>query len=161
MTRPSARRRGSSIRPSAIEADNRPQPQRRRGDTVSLRGVANQQIFGSKRAFETVEDFTQFEERTAYFDDDLSQAAKKGFTFIDQTLQLPGMAEVQRLLDFPPAPKLNLEGRLDATRASASELRGQALFNGRRSAPAVTPRPRTSTISSTIFISSASINPSS
>jgi cytochrome c peroxidase len=111
--------------------DDRPQPFRRRGDTVSLRGLAEDQIFGSKRAIETVEDFSSFEERTAYFDDDLSQANKKGKEFLDEQEQLQGMAEVQRLLDFPPAPKLNLQGRLDPNLASAEELRGEKLFFGK------------------------------
>jgi cytochrome c peroxidase len=41
------------------------------------------------------------------------------------------MAEFQALLDFPPAPKLNLYGRLDPARASQAELRGEALFFGK------------------------------
>ena len=41
------------------------------------------------------------------------------------------MAEFQSLLDFPPAPKLNIMGKLDSTKASASELRGQDLFFGK------------------------------
>jgi cytochrome c peroxidase len=114
-----------------ILPDDRPQPLRRRGDTVSLRGLANNQIFGSKRAIETVEDFTEFEERTAYFDGDITQSKKKGQTFLERQEQLPGAAEVQRLMDFPPAPKLNVEGHLDPTLASAAELRGEALFNGK------------------------------
>jgi cytochrome c peroxidase len=124
-----------------IMSDNRPQPQRRRGDTPSLRGVANQQIFGSKRAFMTVEDFTVFEERTAYFDDDLSQPLKKGFSLIDPTFQLVGMAEVQRILNFPPAPKLDLLGRLDTRLASAAEIRGEQLFHGKAQCAGCHPPP--------------------
>ncbi|HUQ71304.1 MAG TPA: cytochrome B6, partial [Planctomycetaceae bacterium] len=41
------------------------------------------------------------------------------------------MAEFQALLDFPPAPKLNVEGKLDPRKASQAELRGQELFNGK------------------------------
>jgi cytochrome c peroxidase len=41
------------------------------------------------------------------------------------------MSEFQELLDFPPAPKLNVFGRLDRTRASESELRGEELFFGK------------------------------
>jgi len=41
------------------------------------------------------------------------------------------MAEVQELLDFPPAPKLNVFGRLDPAKASEAELRGQAVFLGK------------------------------
>ncbi|MBV8458092.1 MAG: hypothetical protein JO122_15915, partial [Acetobacteraceae bacterium] len=35
--------------------------------TVSLRGLFNQRIHGSKRSLGSAEDFTQFEQRTAYF----------------------------------------------------------------------------------------------
>jgi cytochrome c peroxidase len=41
------------------------------------------------------------------------------------------MAEVQELFDFPPAPKLNLYGRLDPSKASQAELRGEAIFFGK------------------------------
>lgn len=114
-----------------ILPDDRPQPFRRRGDTVSLRGVFINQLFGSKRAIMTVDDFSNFEERTAYFDDDISQAKKKGQEFLDDQEQLQGMAEVQRLLDFPPAPKLDTLGHLKPALATAAELRGEALFNGK------------------------------
>lgn len=124
-----------------ILPDDRPQPFRRRGDTVSLRGVAQQQIFGSKRAIETVEDFSSFEERTAYFDDDIAQANKKGKEFLDDQEQLQGMAEIQRLLDFPPAPKLDLTGRLDPTLASEAELRGEQVFNGKGKCSSCHPPP--------------------
>jgi cytochrome c peroxidase len=124
-----------------ILPDDRPQPFRRRGDTVSLRGVFQDQIFGSKRAIETVDDFSEFEEKTAYFDGDITQSRKKGQTFLDRQVQLQGMAEVQRLLDFPPAPKLDVEGHLDPTQATAAELRGEALFNGKAQCAACHPAP--------------------
>ncbi|MFC6979571.1 hypothetical protein [Microbulbifer taiwanensis] len=41
------------------------------------------------------------------------------------------MAEVQELFDFPPAPKLNLLGRLDKSKATEQELRGEAVFFGK------------------------------
>ena len=61
-----------------LNPDNRPQAARFRIDTVSLRGMFNQQIHGSKRSLRSVEDFTEFEQRTAYFDGDQVIAAKKG-----------------------------------------------------------------------------------
>jgi cytochrome c peroxidase len=124
-----------------ILPDDRPQPLRRRGDTVSLRGLANDQLFGSKRAIETVEDFSQFEERTAYFDGDITQPKKKGQTFLDDQEQLAGMAEVQRLLDFPPAPKLDILGHLDPDKATRAELRGEQLFNGKAKCASCHPAP--------------------
>jgi cytochrome c peroxidase len=41
------------------------------------------------------------------------------------------MAELQALLDFPPAPKLGWDGRLDPAKASDAENRGQAVFFGK------------------------------
>ncbi len=41
------------------------------------------------------------------------------------------MAEFQELLDFPPAPKLNIFGTLDPKKATPTELRGQELFFGK------------------------------
>jgi hypothetical protein len=50
-----------------LTPDVRPQERRHRLDTVSLRGVAFQQLHGSKRSLRSVEDFTEFENSTAYF----------------------------------------------------------------------------------------------
>ena len=41
------------------------------------------------------------------------------------------MAEAQELFDFPPAPKLNIYGRLDPSKAGEAESRGEALFYGK------------------------------
>ncbi len=114
-----------------LAGDARPQAFRHRIDTPSLRGVNIQQIFGSQRAMKSVEDFTEFEQRGAYFDGDPVIATKKGVNILDRGSQVQAMAEMQELLDFPPAPKLNVLGRLDPTRATAPELRGQELFFGK------------------------------
>ena len=111
--------------------DIRPQERRRRIDTPSLRGVNIQRLFGSQRALRTVEDFTEFEQRVAYFDGDTVIATKKGINFLNRTAQIQDMAEFQELLDFPPAPKLNIYGRLDRAKATASEARGEDLFFGK------------------------------
>jgi cytochrome c peroxidase len=110
--------------------DQRPQEQRNRVDTVSLRGVGFQQLFGSQRDLMSVEDFTEFEQRTAYFDGDLARAVLKGINPLDRGSQVANMAELQRLLDFPPAPKLDPFGRLNSL-ATAAERRGEALFRGK------------------------------
>ena len=60
-----------------LNPDTRPQRDRLRLDTVSLRGLFNQQIHGSKRSLRSVEDFTEFERRTAYFNGDPIRAIKK------------------------------------------------------------------------------------
>lgn len=111
--------------------DIRPQAHRRRIETPSLRGVNIQRLLGSQRALRSVEDFTEFEQRAAYFDGDPVIATKKGVNLLDRGSQVHNMAEVQELFDFPPAPKLNIYGRLDSSRASQEELRGEALFFGK------------------------------
>jgi cytochrome c peroxidase len=114
-----------------LVGDIRPQEFRHRIETPSLRGVNIQRLFGSQRALKTVEDFTEFEQRAAYFDGDPVIATKKGVNVLERASQVHFMAEFQELLDFPPAPKLGIDGKLDAKLANESELRGQALFFGK------------------------------
>jgi hypothetical protein len=91
----------------------------------------NQQIHGSKRSLRSVEDFTEFEQRTAYFNGDHIRAAKKGINVIDR-LQVAHMAQIQNMIDFPPAPKLDpMTGRLDRSRADRQEIAGEDLFFGK------------------------------
>lgn len=111
--------------------DVRPNEHRRRIDTPTLRGVNVQRLFGSQRALKTVEDFTEFEQRGAYFDGDIVLATKKGVNPLERGSQVHAMAEFQELLDFPPAPKLDVLGRLDPAKATESELRGEVIFNGK------------------------------
>ena len=114
-----------------LAGDVRPQEHRHRIDTPSLRGVNIQRLFGSQRALKSVEDFTEFEQRAAYFDGDPVIAAKKGISPLERGSQVHAMAEFQELLDFPPAPKLGIDGKLDPRKASAAEMRGQELFFGK------------------------------
>jgi len=114
-----------------LVGDIRPQENRRRIETPSLRGVNIQRLFGSQRALRTVEDFTEFEQRAAYFDGDPVSATKKGVNILERGSQIHAMAEFQEILNFPPAPKLNLYGRLNRTRATEPEKRGEDLFFGK------------------------------
>lgn len=114
-----------------LAGDTRPQEFRHRIDTPTLRGVNVQRLFGSQRALKSVEDFTEFEQRAAYFDGDPVIATKKGVNILDRGSQVHFMAEFQELLDFPPAPKLNVFGKLDAQKATEAEVRGQELFFGK------------------------------
>jgi len=114
-----------------LVGDIRPQEFRHRIDVPSLRGVNIQRLFGSQRALKSIEDFTEFEQRAAYFDGDIMLAAKKGMNPLERGSQVHAMAEFQELLDFPPAPKLNVYGKLDPKKATASEVRGQELFYGK------------------------------
>ena len=85
-----------------LAGDVRPQEFRHRLDTPTLRGVHIQRLFGSQRALKSVEDFTELEQRTAYFDGDPAIATKKGANILERGSQVHFMAEFQELLDFPP-----------------------------------------------------------
>lgn len=114
-----------------LDPQTRPQENRRRLDVPTLRGVNNQKLFGSQRSLRSVEDFTEFEQRAAYFDGDPVIATKKGVNILERGSEVANMAEFQALLDFPPAPKLDTDGRLDPAKATPSELAGQELFFGK------------------------------
>jgi len=124
-----------------LNPDIRPQERRLRLDTTSLRGVFNQQIHSSKRSLRSVEDFTEFEQRTAYFNGDEIHAIKKGMNILDR-IQVSHMAQMQNMLNFPPAPRLDpVTGRLDRTNASASEVRGEDVFFGKGQCGSCHPAP--------------------
>ena len=122
---------GHTNRATHLAGDARPQEFRHRINTPSLRGVNVQRLFGSQRALKSVEDFTEFEQRAAYFDGDPVIAQKKGVNILDRGSQVHAMAEFQELLDFPPAPKLGVDGKLNPKKADAAEMRGQQLFFGK------------------------------
>ena len=114
-----------------LVGDIRPQEFRHRIDTPALRGVNIQRLFGSQRALKSVEDFTEFEQRAAYFDGDPVIATKKGINVLERGSQVHAMAEFQAILDFPPAPKLGIDGKIDPRKGTESEMRGQPLFFGK------------------------------
>ena len=114
-----------------LAGDVRPQANRHRIDTPTLRGVNIQRLFGSQRVMKSVEDFTEFEQRGAYFDGDPVIATKKGVNILERGSQIHFMAEVQELFDVPPAPKLDVLGKLDPAKATPAELRGQEIFFGK------------------------------
>jgi cytochrome c peroxidase len=124
-----------------LVGDIRPQEFRHRLDTPTLRGVNIQRLFGSQRAMKSIEDFTEFEQRAAYFDGDPVIATKKGVNVLERASQVHFMAEFMALLDFPPAPKLNLYGKLDPAKASEKELQGQELFFGKANCAVCHPAP--------------------
>jgi cytochrome c peroxidase len=124
-----------------LVGDIRPQEFRHGLDTPPLRGVNIQRLFGSQRALKSVEDFTEFEQRAAYFDGDPVIATKKGVNVLERGSQVHFMAEFQALLDFPPAPKLNIYGKLDEKKTTESEMRGQELFFGKAKCSICHPAP--------------------
>ncbi len=125
-----------------LVGDIRPQSHRRRIETPSLRGVHIQRLFGSQRALKSIEDFTEFEQRAAYFDGDQVSAAAKGVSPLERGSQVHFMSEVQELLAFPPAP-LRVDGMLDPRHfaADSSEMRGQQLFFGKAQCATCHPAP--------------------
>ena len=123
-----------------LNPDSRPQDRRFRLDTVSLRGLFNQQIHGSKRSLRSVEDFTEFEFRTAYFNGDAIHAMKKGIPIFDR-IEVSHMAQMQNMLDVPPAPKLDPMGRLDRTKATSSEMAGEDIFYNKGKCASCHPAP--------------------
>jgi cytochrome c peroxidase len=122
---------GHTNKATHLAPDARPQETRHRIVTPSLRGVQIQRLFGSQRALKSIEAFTEFEQAGAYFDGDNVIAAKKGVNFLNRITQVSLMAEFQEELAFPPAPKLNVFGKLDPSKATAAELRGQDVFFGK------------------------------
>src|SRR4029450_11183893 len=70
-------------------------------------------------------------QRAAYFDGDPVIATKKGVNPLDRGSQVHFMAEFEELLDFPPAPKLTVLGKLDPSKATEAETRGEKLFFGK------------------------------
>ena len=114
-----------------LTPDTRPEWFRHRTKTLSLRGVNIQRLFGTQRALKTIEDFTEFEQRTAYFDGDIATATKKGVNPLERGSQVDFMADFQAMLDLPPAPKLDVFGKLDPNKATQTEMRGQEIFFGK------------------------------
>ncbi|GEP43594.1 cytochrome b6 [Brevifollis gellanilyticus] len=111
--------------------DIRPNEHRHRIGTPTLRGMNINNTFGSQRAMKSVEDFTEFEQRAAYFDGEPDQASRKGVNPLDRGTQVQAMAEFQNILGFAPSPKLASTGWLIPSKASKSELNGEALFHGK------------------------------
>src|SRR6266478_5611185 len=122
---------GHTNKATHLAPDARPQESRHRIVTPPLRGVQIQRLFGSQRALKTVEDFTQFEQAGAYFDGDQVIATKKGMNPLARLTQVDHMAEFQEELGFPPAPKLDVFGRLGPSMATPAELHGQEIFFGK------------------------------
>jgi cytochrome c peroxidase len=132
---------GHSNAATHLVGDIRPQEFRHRLDTPSLRGVNIQRLFGSQRALKSIEDFTEFEQRAAYFDGDPVIATKKGVNILERGSQVHFMAEFQALLDFPPAPKLDIYGKLDTAKAAELEIKGQEVFFGKAKCAVCHPAP--------------------
>jgi len=110
-----------------LTPDIRPQSERFRLDSTTLRGVFAQTRFGSKRQLRSLDQFSRTEENSAYFDGDPALAQRKGARrFTDQ--ETMAMDHAMSIFDFPPAPKLDYEGKLIHDKASEAEIRGEKVF---------------------------------
>lgn len=110
-----------------LTPDVRPQSERFRLDTPTLRGTFAQDRFGSKRLLRSLDQFSRTEENSAYFDGDPALAVRKGARrFNDQETMT--MDHMMTIMDFPPAPKLDEQGKLIHAKATESEIRGEQLF---------------------------------
>lgn len=110
-----------------LAPDSRPNMARLRVDTPTLRGNYNLMQLSSKRSIRSMDHFAEVEE---YFDGDPGmqqsigpRAAKREVT--------NRMGDFNAIVDYPPAPKLNPLMRLKIDKATESELRGEAIFNGK------------------------------
>jgi cytochrome c peroxidase len=114
---------------AAIELapDSRPNYARLRVDTPTMRGNYAQNIFASKRSIRSMDHFAEVEE---YFDGDSTMVVAIGGRTLEKA-QTNRMGDFNALLDFPPAPKLDVLNRLIPEKATPAELRGEALFQGK------------------------------
>jgi len=103
---------------------------RHRVVTPSCAACKSSGCSGSQRAPKTIEDFTSSSEAGAYFDGDHVIAAKKGH---DRSIGSPGQPDggIPGGTGLPAARKLDVFGRLDPSKATPAELRGQEIFFAR------------------------------
>jgi cytochrome c peroxidase len=111
----------------ALAPDSRPNQARLRVDTPSLRGNFDMMQFSSKRSIRSMDHFSEVEE---YFDGDQGMMTAIGPRAAQRQVT-NRMGDFNAILDFPPAPKLSPLMRLMPDRATAAELRGEALFHGK------------------------------
>lgn len=110
-----------------LAPDSRPNYARLRVDTPTLRGNYSQLLFSSKRSIRSMDHFGEVEE---YFDGDTAMLAAIGGRDL-QRANTNHMGDFNAIIDFPPAPKLDLLNRLIRGKATEQELRGEVLFVGR------------------------------
>jgi cytochrome c peroxidase len=123
----------------AIEMDpgTRPTLARVRLDTPTLRGNHANLLFSLKRSIRSTDHFAEVEE---YFDGDISLQPQIGGRQLDR-VSTNRMGDFNSIVAFPPAPKLDRFGKLDPARATAAELRGEAVFHGKARCAACHPAP--------------------
>jgi cytochrome c peroxidase len=110
-----------------LAPDSRPNQARLRVDTPTLRGNYNLMQLSSKRSIRGMDHFAEVEE---YFDGDPGLMQAIGPRGAQRQIT-NRMGDFNAIIDFPPAPKLGPLMKLIPEKASAAELRGEALFNGK------------------------------
>ena len=110
-----------------LAPDSRPNYARLRVDTPTMRGNYAQILLSSKRSIRAMDHFAEVEE---YFDGDTAMLAAIGGRDLEKA-NTNHMGDMNSIIDFPPAPKLDVLNRLIPSKASKAELRGEALFNGK------------------------------
>lgn len=110
-----------------LAPDARPNLARLRVETPSMRGNYNLMQFSSKRSIRSMDHFAEVEE---YFDGDpgMQQAIGPRSQKREVTNR---MGDLNSILDFPPAPKLNPLGKLIKSKATEQELLGEKVFFGK------------------------------
>lgn len=107
--------------------DSRPNMARLRVDTPTMRGNYNLMQLSSKRSIRSMDHFAEVEE---YFDGDPGMQQAIGPRAVKREVT-NRMGDLNSILDYPPAPKLNPMLRLIPGKATEAELRGEALFHGK------------------------------
>ena len=115
----------------------RPTLARARLDTPSLRGNNITLIFSLKRSIRSTDHFAEVEE---YFDGDVTLKQQIGGRQLDR-VSTNLMGDFNAIIAFPPAPKLDRFGKLDPSKATAAELRGEKLFHGKARCASCHPAP--------------------
>jgi len=121
----------------ALDPSTRPTLARVRLDTPSIRGNHIYEIFSLRRSIRSLDHFAEVEE---YFDGDIALQPQVGGRQLDRP-STNRMGDFMSIIGFPPAPKLNRLGRLDHSRANASEIRGEELFFGKAQCGSCHPAP--------------------
>ncbi len=111
-----------------LAPDSRPNEARLRVDTPTMRGNFNLQLLSSKRSIRSTDHFATVEE---YFDGDQGIMIQIGPRGVQQQIS-NRMGDLNAILDNPPAPKLGPMMKLYPEKATAAELRGEALFHGNK-----------------------------
>ena len=107
--------------------DSRPNMGRLRVDTPTMRGNYNLMQLSSKRSIRSMDHFSEVEE---YFDGDPGMQQAIGPRAVKREVT-NRMGDMNSILDYPPAPKLDPLMRLIPGLATESELRGEKVFHGK------------------------------